>query len=215
MDHHSDKQLVRGFLPYWQQRGFCEVRGGSANLWYAAAKALGFAIATIHCPDPLLVHQVASLCKGVKSLAPLPGWLRCPHCLPDITDLAGIPLGPNSVEYWRACRMPHLFYCHGVDDSLSPVGADVSLGASSATMRASSTAATPTPPPGWTARSVCLSHSKTGGSTSSRWTFVVWYPPGFPWVELLVWELLQLMWKIMWYQKSSFFPANIPQIYWA
>jgi hypothetical protein len=75
VDPHCDQQLVPGFLPYRRQRGSCEVRGGSANLWYAAAKSLGFGIATICCPDLLLVRQVASLCEGVKSLAPPPGQL--------------------------------------------------------------------------------------------------------------------------------------------
>ena len=51
------------------------------NLWYAAARALGFDIGTICCPDPLLVRQVSALCPGVKSLAPLLGRLR-PHFVP-------------------------------------------------------------------------------------------------------------------------------------
>jgi hypothetical protein len=103
------------------------------------------------------------------------------------TDLAGIPLGPDSVEYWRAWGMPHLFFCHGVDDGLSTVGAVIHPGPDLAALDGNLTAATPTPG-GWAARSVCLSHRETGGSTSGCWTFVVWYPPGFPWVEPLVWE---------------------------
>jgi hypothetical protein len=73
---HSDQQLAQGFLPYQWRRGSCEVRSGSANLWYAAAKALGFKIGTIHCPDLLLIHQVVALYVGVKSLAPFLGHLR-------------------------------------------------------------------------------------------------------------------------------------------
>jgi hypothetical protein len=190
VDPHCDQQLLRGFLPYQRQWGSCKVRGGLAKFWYAAAKALGFRIATIRCPDPLLVRQVASLCKGVKSLAPPPGWLRCPRRLPDIafTDLVGIPLGPDSVEYWRAWGAPHLFFCHGVDNGLSLVGAFIPPDPDLAALDGNLTAAIPTPPQGWAARSVCLSHRETGGSTSGCWTFVVWYPPGFPWVELLVWE---------------------------
>ena len=46
----------------------------------------------------------------------------------------------------------------------------------------------PPPPRGWSARSVSLAHSATGGSTSGKWTLVVWYPPGLPWVEPLTWE---------------------------
>jgi hypothetical protein len=188
VDPHSDQQLARGFLPYWRKRGSCEVRGGLASLWYAAAKELGFRIATICCPDSLLVCQVASLWEGVKSLALLLGRLRCPHCLPDIvfTDLTSVLLGPNSVKYWRVWQTPHLFYCLGVDNSLSPVGAVASLGTSSAALSARLTVATPTPLLGWTAHSVCLSHRETGGLTSSHWTFVMWYPPGFPWVKPLV-----------------------------
>ena len=37
-------------------------------------------------------------------------------------------------------------------------------------------------------RSVCLSHYATGGATSAQWYFVVWYPPGHPFVEPLIWE---------------------------
>ncbi len=115
MDHHSEQQLARGFFPYRHRRGCCEVRGGLANLWYAAARALGFDIGTIRCPDPLLVRQVSALCPGVKSLAPLPGRLRPPQHLPDIvfSDLGSIPLGPDSGEYWGAWLMPHLFFRRG------------------------------------------------------------------------------------------------------
>ncbi len=153
------------------------MRGGTANLWYAAAKALGFDIATIRCPDKLLIRQVSSLCAGVKSLAPLPGRLRPPKHLPDIvfSDLLGIPLGPDSSEYWGVWRTPHLFYYDGTDDSLA---SDENAAAR----------VPPAPPRGWTSRSVCLSHAATGGSTSGRWCFGVWYPPGYPWVEPLAWE---------------------------
>jgi len=69
-------------------------------LWYAAARALGFKIGTICCPDQLLVRQVLTLCLGVKSLVPLPGRLRPPLRLPDIVfwDLGSFPLGPDSGE---------------------------------------------------------------------------------------------------------------------
>ena len=83
------------------------------------------------------------------------------------TDLAGIPLGPDSVEYWRAWGMPHLFFCHGVDDGLSTVGAVVPLGPNLAALDGNLTAVTLTPPQGWAVRLVCLSHRKTGGLTSS------------------------------------------------
>jgi hypothetical protein len=121
VDHHSEQQLARGFLPYRHRQGCCEVRGGLANLWYAAARALGFDIGTIRCPDPLLVRQVLALCPGVKSLAPLPGRLRPPQHLPDIifSDLGSIPLGPDSGEYWGAWLTPHLFFVEGTDDGVA------------------------------------------------------------------------------------------------
>ena len=49
VDHHSDQLLVRGFLKYCSLRGCCEIRGAGPNLWFAAAQALGFQIATIRC----------------------------------------------------------------------------------------------------------------------------------------------------------------------
>jgi hypothetical protein len=72
----------------------------------------------------------------------------------------------------------HLFYCLGANNSLalpSDNGGGSLLWA-------------PPPPWGWTAHSVCLPYSDTGGSTSGHWSFVVWYPPGLPWVEPLTWE---------------------------
>ena len=178
-DSHSDLLLARGFLPYRRPRGSCEVRGRSANLWYAAAKALGFEVSSMRCPDPLFVAHVRGLGMGVKSLAALPQRLRRPRRLPDVvfSDVESIPLGADAVEYWGAWTTTHLFYCLGSDDS-------VHLGGASPT--APST--TPlTPPPGWAARSICLAHHETGGATSGRWTFVVWYPPNVPWVEPLAW----------------------------
>ena len=173
MDHHSEQQLARGFLPYRHRQGCCEVRSGLANLWYAAARALGFEIGTIRCPDLLLVRQVSTLCPGVKSLAPLPGRLRPPQHLLDIifSDLGSIPLSPDLGEYWGAWPTPHLFFFDGTDDGVAAAagpGARVS----------------PAPPQGRTSQSVCLSHADTGGSTSGRWVLAVWYPPGYP----LTWE---------------------------
>ncbi len=74
---------------------------GSANLWYTVAKALGFMVATIHCPDHLFVSQVALLCAGVKALAPLSGRFCRPSHLSDIVclDVSGFPTGPGT---WRS-----------------------------------------------------------------------------------------------------------------
>lgn len=178
-DPHCEQQLLRGFLPFRRRRGVCEVRGTTANLWYAAARALGFDIGTIRCPNTILLRQVVSLCPGAKRLAPLTGRVRRPRNLPDVvfSDLDGVPTGPDAILYWKAWTTPHVFFCGGLDDS-NPL---ITLG--SPTNRK-----TPLTPRGWTARSVCLAHSDTGGATSGRWTFVVWYPPGFPFSEPLVWE---------------------------
>ena len=121
MDHHSEQQLARGFLPYRHRQGCCEVRGGLANLWHAAARALGFEIGNIRCPDPLLVRQVSTLCPGVKSLAPLPWRLRPPQHLLDtvFSDLGSIPLSPDLGEYWGAWPTPHLFFLDGTDDGVA------------------------------------------------------------------------------------------------
>jgi len=115
----------------------------------------------------------------LKSLASLPRHLCWPHRLPDVvfSDVASILLGPDSVEYWGTWTTPHLFYCFGSDNS-------VALGGSA---RHPSGNTAITPPPGWAARSVCLAHHETGGATSGRWTFTVWYPPHARCVEPIAW----------------------------
>jgi hypothetical protein len=183
VDSHSDQQLLRGFFPFCRQRGHCEVRGRMTNLWYAAARALGFKIGTLCCPDALLVQQVLGLCPRVKSLAKLGSQLRCPSTLLDVVflDLGSLPLGPDSITYWGAQRTPHLFFCNGSNEGTQ-------AGLPGTQMDFLGGQGVPTPPPGWTVCLVSLAHRETGGSTSGRWTFVVRYPPGFPWVEPLVWE---------------------------
>jgi hypothetical protein len=178
-DPHSDLLLARGFLPFRRPRGSCEVRGRSANLWYAATRALGFDVLSIRCPDPVFVGHIQGLGVQVKSLASLPRHLRRPHCLPDVvfSDIGSIPLGPDSVEYWDMWTTPHLFYCLGSDDS-------VALGGSA---HHSSGNTAITPPHGWVARSVRLANHETGGATSGRWTFTVWYPPHTQCVEPIAW----------------------------
>ncbi len=177
---HSDQPLAQGFLPFWSIRGTCEIRGNTANLWHAAAKALGSAVLTVCYPDPLFVGHLFSLCAGAKSLGPHPGRLRRPRRLPDIVflDLAGLPLGPDLFKYWGAWTTTHLFYCLGANNSVASPFDD--WGGS--LLRA------PPTPRGWMACSVCLAHSDTCGLTSGHWSFVVWYPPGLPWVEPLKWE---------------------------
>ena len=179
-DPHSDLLLARGFLPFRRPRGSCEVRGRSANLWYAAARALGFNVLSIWCPDHLFVGHVKGLGVQAKSLASLPRRLRRPHRLPDVvfSDVASIPLGPDSVEYWGLWMTPHLFYCLGSDNS--------DAGGGSTHHPSGSTAIAP--PPGWAARSVRLAHHETGGATSERWTFTVWYPPHAQFVEPIAWS---------------------------
>ncbi len=106
-DHHSDQQLARGFLFFCRQRGSCEIRGRGANLWYTAAKALGFDVETIRCPDSAFVEQLSGFVR-VLSL-----WQR-PTRLPDIifSDIGSFPTGPDSTEYWHKWTTPHLFYDH-------------------------------------------------------------------------------------------------------
>jgi hypothetical protein len=101
------------------------VQGRSANLWYAAAKALGFEVSSMRCPDPLFVEHVRGLGLEVKSLAALPRRLRRPCRLPDVvfSDVESIPLGADAVEYWGAWTTTHLFYCLGSDDSVHLGGA--------------------------------------------------------------------------------------------
>ena len=120
MDPHSDLLLACGFLPYQRPRGLCEVRGRLANLWYAAAKALGFNVTSIWCPDLLFLGSIKGLGVRAKSLVLLLQGLQRPHSLPDVVFLsvASIPLGSNAVKYWGTWMTPHLFYCFGSDNSM-------------------------------------------------------------------------------------------------
>ncbi len=88
------------------------------------AKALGFKVEMIHCPDGIFVHQVSSLCPGIKALAPLPGRLRQPTRLPDIvfSDALSFPTGPDATEYWTSWSTPHLFYDLGAENSIDGTG---------------------------------------------------------------------------------------------
>ncbi len=143
-DSHSDQQLARSFLPFRRRRGTCEVRGRGADLWYAAAKALGFKVKTIRCQDRVFVGQMSGFCPGLKSLAPYPGRLRRPNRLPDIifTDSGSFPTGPDSAEYWNSWTTPHLFYDLGVNDGTEgPILGRCGVG---------SPPVAPTPPAGWT-----------------------------------------------------------------
>ena len=67
------------------------------------------------------VGHMKGLGVHTKSLVSLPRRLHRPSCLPDVvfSDVASIPLGPDSVEYWGAWTTPHLFYCLGGDDSVA------------------------------------------------------------------------------------------------
>ena len=156
------------------------MRGSMTNLWYAATKALRFVVLTLHYTDPLFVGYLTGFCAGAKSLSPPPGCLQRPCLLPDVVflDLAGLPLGPYSANYWDAWMTTHVFYCLGADDSILLSSKD----------RGDPLSRVPPPPRGWTACSVCLAHRDTGGSTSGRWSFAVWYPPGLPCMEPLTWE---------------------------
>ena len=156
-DPHSDLLLARGFLPYWRPWGTCEVRVRPANLWYAAAKALGFEVSLIRCPDPHFVQHIQGLGMPVKSLGSLPRRLPRPCRLPDVVflDVASILLGPNATKYWDMWTTTHLFYCLGSDDSVA-VG---NLGH----QPLGNTALTP--PPGWATRSVWMEHQRGGGTS--------------------------------------------------
>ena len=143
VDTHSDQPLARGFLPFRPARGTCEIRGSAANLWYAAAKALGFVVTTLRYPNPLFVGYLTGFCAGTKSLNPPPGRLQRPHQLADavFSDLAGLPLGPDSANYWDAWTTPHVFYCLGADCSIL----------SSSEARGVPLLRVPPPPRGWAA----------------------------------------------------------------
>ena len=162
-DSHSDQLLVRGFLPYRLSRGTCEVRGAGPNLWFAVAKALGFTVTSIRCPYLPFVDLVRRFCPGVWALSAAP---RRFTSLPEIVllDAESLPSGPDAHRYWDRWLTTHVFYTGGRDaDSGHGMG-----GVQSARL-----------PPGWSARSVTLSHCSAGGATSGVWSLVAWYPPFF------------------------------------
>jgi hypothetical protein len=86
--------------PFRPARGTCEIRGSAANLWYAAAKALGFVVTTLRYPDPLFVGHLTGFCARAKSINSPPGRFRWPRQLLAVvfSDLAGLPLGPDSAN---------------------------------------------------------------------------------------------------------------------
>ena len=130
--------------------------------------------------------KVSKFCPGLKPLAPFSGRLRRPARLPDIifSDRGSFPSGPDSAGYWATWTAPHLFFDLGVDASGGGSETKLQEGPDQVT----DAVAQLWSPPGWTVRSVCLSHAETGGGTSGRWTFFIWYPPGHPWCEPAIWE---------------------------
>ena len=169
VDHHSDQLLVRGFLKYRSLRGCCKIRGAGPNLWFAAAQALGFKIATVRFAHKPFVNLIRPFCGYPRVLSARP---RRFNSLPDVVllDLGSLPWGPGSDKYWEGWRTTHVFFCSGEDT-------DVAKGRG----------ALPPPecPLGWTSRTVALSHQEAGGATSSRWSVVAWYPPLMPFSEPL------------------------------
>ncbi|KAL3786657.1 hypothetical protein ACHAW5_001375 [Stephanodiscus triporus] len=85
-------------------------------------------------------------------------------------DLGSVPWGPGADKYWERWRTTHVFFCLGSDTEAT--GASQNLTA-------------PVCPPGWSSRSVTLSHWEAGGATTGRWTVVAWYPPLIPFSEPL------------------------------
>jgi hypothetical protein len=164
VDPHSDQLLVRGFLKYRSSRGWCEIRAAGPNLWFAAAQALGFQIASIRSAFTPFVDLIRPFCGSARVLSAHP---RRFNSLPDIVflDLGSLPWGPGSDKYWEGWRTTHVFFCSGEDTD-----ADDGV-----------RAAPPPPcPTGWSSRSVALSHREAGGATSGRWSVVAWYPPLIP-----------------------------------
>ena len=141
VDSHSDQLLVQGFLKYRTPRGCCEIRGAGPSLLFAAAQASGFTISTIRCTYETFVALIKPFCGSPQVLS---ARLRRFNTLPDVvfSDLGSLPWGPGSDKYWEGWRTTHVFFCLGLDTD--------TVGAS---------------PPGWTARSVSLSHCEVGGAT--------------------------------------------------
>ena len=169
VDPHSDQLLVWGFLKYRSSRGWCEIRAAGPNLWFAAAQALGFQIASIRSAFTPFVDLIRPFCGSARVLSAHP---RRFNSLPDIVflDLGSLPWGPGSDKYWEGWRTTHVFFCSGEDTD-----ADDGV-----------RAAPPPPcPTGWSSRSVALSHREAGGATSGRWSVVAWYPPLIPFSEPL------------------------------
>jgi hypothetical protein len=58
--------------------------------------------------------------RGGKGLVPHSGCLHRPRRLPDIvfSDLASLPIGPETAKYWGAWTTTLLFYCLGANNSV-------------------------------------------------------------------------------------------------
>ena len=166
---HAALGLLRGFYRYQPQRGLCEVRGVGPNLWLAAAQGLGFRVEAVRFQDRAFLRILALLARPPRSVRW--GCYRKRHRNLTVvfTDVASLPDVPSNSQYWRAWNVTHVFFA---DPSTSPVA-----------------------PPGWETRSRTHDHWMLGGSTTSRWKLIAWYPTGLvpcepvtvpkqPWIPL-------------------------------
>ena len=149
---HAALGLLRGFYRYQPQRGLCEVRGVGPNLWLAAAQGFGFFVSVVRFQDGAFQKILALLERPPKSLQ-WGSYRKCHRNLTVIfTDVESLPDVLTNSFYWNAWPVTHVFFA---DPSTSPVAPD-----------------------GWGTRSRTHDHWMLGGSTTSRWTLVAWYPPG-------------------------------------
>jgi hypothetical protein len=149
---HCDLPLLNGFHPYQSPCGTCKLRIASPNSCIAVVAALGFRIMSILSLEGPFIGLFTMVCQRALVLATHPR--RC-NTLPVVIflDLLLLPLVLCFTHsYWSTWMTPHVCFLWAGDTDLgAPCGQGLSPQSA------------PSPPSGWSARSVTLMHCAAGG----------------------------------------------------
>ena len=156
---HAELGLLRGFYRYQARRGLCKVQRVGPNLWLPAAKGLGFFVHTVRFKDEEFRRTITDPEHSQCFLK----WGIYRKCHPKLavifTDTASLPELRN-LPYWHVWKVTHIFF--------------------------TSPSSEPVVPKGWHTLSRLYDRWTLGGSTTSWWKMVVWYPTGsVPWEPVM------------------------------